>query len=172
MALVTYTEPLKKQYQLEYVFYMMFSSYFKKVECSTKNSEKSLLLYYKEAGQKTQFEYEDNILWAIENVILPKLGNPCFDEDEVTFRITKEPNRKHVFEIVGKDFTLIIRMNLEGSKLSYVIEIFGKDRFENLHQKKIRCFSTLKKGKNEQQEKKKEEKETLAEEIDSDFEDE
>lgn len=168
MAIATYTEPLKKHYQIEYVFYMMFSSYFKKVKCTSKSTEKVLLLYYKEAGQKTQYEYEDNILWAIDNVILPKLGNPNFEEDEIDVRIAKEKDNTHTLYFIGKDFILEFKLKLEMSNVIYCIKIQDKGRFSHLKSKKITCFSHLIKGKNEQPVKKN--KEEVVKELDSDFE--
>lgn len=87
MMKFNYRNPMTKQFQLDYILYMMFSSYFKRTVCMTKATEEHLFLYYAEMPRQKQYELEDKVINAIERDTLKELDSLNICEVEVSVRM-------------------------------------------------------------------------------------
>lgn len=149
MAIYKYSDPNKKQRQVEYATYMIFSSYFKKALCKNTFPEKKLLLYYKELGDKAQVEMEESVIFVVENKLNEKISIDYLENLEVDVLIKNLKNGNHSFTFKNTNFLLEVTPVLEGTAIQYYItlkeNINGKKKNETIH-----LFSHIKKKSNEQ----------------------
>ncbi len=89
----------KKQFTLEYAFYMIFSSYFKEVVVKTIFTEAQLALYYKELPKEKQYALEERWILKIEEDILKELPENIEKLKAEFFIFTSENRDSHPMKL-------------------------------------------------------------------------
>lgn len=131
MAAYKYVDENKKQYQIEYITYMIFASLFKKATCVSSYVESSLLLYYKELGQKAQLDIESSVIYTCDNILTKFIDISDFEDIELKVKICPTPNNHHYFMFYndnGFRFVVAPTMNYEKHQIDYVVEYGKKDK--------------------------------------------
>ena len=99
MFIAEENKKLKKQFTLEYAFYMIFSSYFKKVVVKTPFTEAQLALYYKELPKEKQYTLEDRWILKIEEEVLKELPEDIEGLKAEIFIYTSKDRESHIMRI-------------------------------------------------------------------------
>ena len=108
---------LKKQFTLEYAFYMIFSSYFKKVVVKTPFTEAQLALYYKELPKEKQYTLEEKWILKIEEEVLKELQEDIEGLKAEFFIITSEDRESHIMRVSLGWIAYDIRVSEEYNKV-------------------------------------------------------
>lgn len=144
-----------KQMALEYVVYMIMTSYFKKSECDNSLFENKLFLNYKEQKEKEQIRMEDVAIKYMEEQVLPKLPKDAGDQSVfVLFRryteevLDKESEQRYEIpkteiQLVGENITLRFTCGWDGNRPTFASNLDKKEERAKVVKKqkknKIRC---------------------------------
>lgn len=83
------TRKIRNTYALEYAFYMMAASYFRKAECKRSHHQESRLrLYYQEENRDSQYLMEDFAIHYMEECLMKKAPEEIWEE-EVSVHLTR-----------------------------------------------------------------------------------
>ncbi len=117
--------PNAAQFQLEYVMYMMLSSYYKKAKCTNKRSEERLYLYYMDMTKDRQYRLEENCIQCIEEEILPEVFKKCpalsgIADTECEVRFSNRGDH-HILSFVSPKGSYSLLLAGKGKKIEYRI---------------------------------------------------
>ncbi len=125
MLKINVKNPNTAQYQLEYVMYMMLSSYYRKARCLSKRMEQKLYLYYMDLTKEKQYILEDNVIRCIEAGILCELDEKAgrsvsvaLSDMECVVRIENRGDH-HVLRFASKGLVYGLRVTYEGKEIKY-----------------------------------------------------
>jgi len=108
---------LKKQFTLEYAFYMILSSYFKEVVVKTTFTEAQLALYYRELPKEKQYTLEDRLIIKIEEEVLKELPEDIERLKAEIFIFTTKDRECHTMRINLGWIAYDIRVSEEYNKV-------------------------------------------------------
>ena len=113
------------QFQLEYVMYMMLSSYYKKAKCTSKRSEERLYLYYMDMTKDKQYRLEENCIQCIEEEILPEIGKRIPELSDIVdmeceVRLANRGDH-HILSFISPKGSYSLILAERGKKLEYRI---------------------------------------------------
>lgn len=116
---------MKNQNVVEYVFYMMMSSCFKKSCCKTPNREKKLYTQYRLMHPTQQIELEKDMISCIEKQLLPQMQ---IDPEEQSVDVYLKPMSESFGKVlfVGKGFHYsfeIEQMPSKGRKIKFHVSM-------------------------------------------------
>ena len=117
MFIAEENKKLKKQFTLEYAFYMIFSSYFKKVVVKTPFTEAQLALYYKELPKEKQYTLEEKWILKIEEEVLKELQEDIESLKAEFFIFTSEDRESHIMRVSLGWVAYDIRVSEEYNKV-------------------------------------------------------
>lgn len=116
---------MKNQNVVEYVFYMMMSSYFKKSTCKTPNREMKMYTQYRFLPSVQQIELEKELLTYIEKQLLSQMQiRPEDQEVDVYLKPMSESAGRVLF--VGKGFHYsfeIEQIHSKGKKIKFHVSM-------------------------------------------------
>ena len=69
-----------KEYAFIYTMYMMFSSYYRKTNCTTPLLESKLHVYFSECKNDDQYHLEEKSIQLIEDELLPRIHDKLDDQ--------------------------------------------------------------------------------------------
>ena len=101
---------IKTQKAMDYIIYMIVSSYFSKATCVSHNMENKLFLYYKETSINTQLKFEEKCIKYVEGVLTKELPNIWNSNVEVKLVPDEYGIRTAIF-IKGKGWLLRLTCN-------------------------------------------------------------
>ncbi len=95
MFMVEDNKKRKKQFTLEYAFYMIISSYFKEVVVKTTFTEAQLSLYYKELPKDKQITLEERWISKLEQETLKELPEDIETQKAELYIFTSKDRESH-----------------------------------------------------------------------------
>ena len=121
------TNITNKQLAMEYVLYMMISSYFNKAKCKTEFLEKKLYLHYQEIKKEEQFILEDQCIDYIEQELFNELPEEIWKQNvEVVLEKTSQ-NGPTDIRLIGPKYMLRIRVKYKGKKTKFFYQLLSRN---------------------------------------------
>lgn len=81
---------------VQYCYYEIVSSYFKKYTVSNKSIEKSLFMHFAEAKADFQYACEDSAIYSIENILPDIIGKLDLNDYDAVIAMNTSDNSLHI----------------------------------------------------------------------------
>jgi hypothetical protein len=121
------TNIANKQLAMEYVLYMMASSYFNKAKCKTEFLEKKLYIHYQETKDKEQFVLEEQCINYIEQELFEELPEDVWDQDVEISLIKSSQNEPTEIRLIGPKYMLRLRVQYKGERTKFFHQLLSRN---------------------------------------------
>lgn len=110
-----------KEKVIQYCYYEIISSYFKKYKVSNETVEKSLFMHFAEAKSDFQYACEDSAIYSIENILPGIVGNLDLNDYEAVITMNSSDNSIHIDakSATGKTIVFDVTCDYEKSNTAY-----------------------------------------------------
>ena len=117
---------IEKQRAFDYSMYVMLSSYFDNITCTTNLQKKKLCLAYQELKEEDKQNYDGLSIRIIEEELLPNLPKQFVHQDMKLSLVGKENKVCTEFRLQNVDYLLRVKSRYDKKKPALLYEIWRR----------------------------------------------